>query len=123
MAATASACLHHAVDDHSRPGYAEFLGEAKETAAFWLRAAHGINVKAVLADRGSCYRSRVFAAAPGPHIKHRRTTPAAFDTSVGIALGLFARISHALRRIFRLKLADLHSKNAHFLSEDPDFIL
>lgn len=35
----------------------------KENAAYWLRAvaflaAPGINVKAVLTDNGSCYRSR-----------------------------------------------------------------
>lgn len=35
----------------------------KETAACWLRAvavfaAPGINIKAVLTDNGSCYRSR-----------------------------------------------------------------
>ena len=36
---------------------------------------HGISVKAVLTDNGSCYRSRAFAAALGPHLKHRRTRP------------------------------------------------
>jgi transposase InsO family protein len=74
--------VHHAVDDHSRLAYSEILtDEKKETAtAFWLRtaaffAAHGITVKAVLTDNGACYRSRAFAAALGPHIKHRRTRP------------------------------------------------
>ena len=81
-AGTGYAYLHHAVDDHSRLAYSEILNdETKETAsAFWLRAvaffaAHGITVKAVLTDNGSCYRSRAFAAALGPHIKHRRTRP------------------------------------------------
>ena len=76
------AYLHHAVDDHSRLAYSEILAdERKETAAaFWLRAAaffaaHGITVKAVLTDNGACYRSKVFAAALGPDIKHRRTRP------------------------------------------------
>lgn len=79
---TGYAYLHHAVDDHTRLAYSEVLAdEKKETAAaFWIRAAaffaaHGISIKAVLTDNGSCYRSRVFAAALGPHIKHRRTRP------------------------------------------------
>ena len=79
---TGYAYLHHAVDDHSRLAYSEILNdEKKETAAaFWLRAvaffaAHGIRVKAVLTDNGSCYRSRAFAAALGPQVKHRRTRP------------------------------------------------
>lgn len=81
-AGTGYAYLHHAVDDHTRLAYSEILGdEKKETAAaFWIRAAaffaaHGITVKAVLTDNGSCYRSRAFAAALGPHLKHRRTRP------------------------------------------------
>lgn len=81
-AGTGYAYLHHAVDDHSRLTYSEILNdETKETAsAFWLRAvaffaAHGIILRAVLTDNGSCYRSRAFAAALGPHVKHRRTRP------------------------------------------------
>jgi transposase InsO family protein len=81
-AGTGYAYLHHAVDDHSRLAYSEILGdEKKETAAaFWIRAAaffaaRGITVKAVLTDNGSCYRSRAFAAALGPQLKHRRTRP------------------------------------------------
>ena len=76
------AYLHHAVDDHSRLAYSEILdNEKKETAAaFWLRsaaffAAHGITIKAVLTDNGACYRSKAFAAALGPQVKHRRTRP------------------------------------------------
>ena len=74
--------LHHAVDDHSRLAYSEILGdERKETAAaFWKRArkffaAHGITVKAVLTDNGSCYRSRLWAKTLGRRVKHRRTRP------------------------------------------------
>jgi transposase InsO family protein len=81
-AGTGYAYLHHAVDDHSRLAYSEILSdEKKETAAaFWIRAvaffaAHGITVKRVLTDNGSCYRSKAFAAALGPHVKHRRTRP------------------------------------------------
>ena len=75
------AFLHHAVDDHSRLVYSEILGdEKKETAAgFWVRANQffadaGITVTAVMTDNGSCYRSRVFAAALGD-IKHVWTRP------------------------------------------------
>jgi transposase InsO family protein len=77
--------LHHAMDDHSRLVYSEICDdERKETAAaFWRRArgffaAAGIQVKAVLTDNGSAYRSKLFTAelATGPHkIKHRRTRP------------------------------------------------
>ena len=73
--------LHHAVDDYSRLAYSEILtDERQETAAgFWIRAnaffkTAGITVTAVMTDNGSCYRSRVFAAALGD-IKHVWTTP------------------------------------------------
>ena len=74
--------LHHAVDDHCRLAYSEILfDERKETAAgFWARANvffadHGIVVKKVLTDNGSCYRSKDFAKALGPDITHKRTRP------------------------------------------------
>jgi len=76
------AYLHHAVDDHSRVAYSEILDdERKETAAaFWGRACgffdeHGIIVKRVLTDNGSCYRSKLFAEALGADIKHKKTRP------------------------------------------------
>lgn len=75
------ACLHHAVDDHSRLAYSEILDdERKETAgAFWERARAfftdaGIRVSAVMTDNGACYRSQLFAAAL-KEAKHRRTRP------------------------------------------------
>jgi transposase InsO family protein len=75
--------LHHAVDDHSRLAYSEVhADERKETAvAFWRRARrwfarHGITVRAVLTDNGSCYRSKLWAKTlAGSRIKHRRTRP------------------------------------------------
>ena len=74
--------LHNAVDDHSRLAYTEILpDEKKDTAAgFWARAnayfeSHGITVKRVLTDNGSCYRSYAFKDALGPEIKHKRTRP------------------------------------------------
>ncbi|WP_347958156.1 integrase core domain-containing protein, partial [Gordonia aichiensis] len=67
---------------HSRVAYSEILDdERKETAAaFWIRAnaffaSKGVTVTAVMTDHGSCYRSKVFAEALGPNIKHRRTKP------------------------------------------------
>lgn len=76
------AFIHHAVDDNSRLVYSEILGdERKETAAaFWERAHAfftdaGLKVSEVMTDNGACYRSRVFAAALGPEVKHRKTRP------------------------------------------------
>jgi transposase InsO family protein len=76
------AFLHHAIDDHTRLAYSEILDdEKKETAAaFWRRARTyfadiGIVVTAVMSDNGSCHRSKNFAAALGPEVKHRRTRP------------------------------------------------
>lgn len=76
------AYLHHAVDDHSRLAYSEELDdERKETAAaFWRNAnaffaEHGIVVRRVLTDNGSCYRSKCFAQALGEDIAHKRTRP------------------------------------------------
>jgi transposase InsO family protein len=74
--------LHHAVDDHSRLAYSEqLLDERKETAAAFGQRVRGffddagICVKAVMTDKGSCYRSHDFAQALGPGVKHRRTRP------------------------------------------------
>jgi len=74
--------IHNAVDDYSRLADSELLNdEKKETsAAFWKRAdayfaAAGITVQRVLTDNGSCYRSKLFAAALGENIKHKRTRP------------------------------------------------
>lgn len=76
------AYLHHAVDSYSRVVYSEILeNERKETAAgFWLRAtvffaSIGVTVTGVMTDNGACYRSRAFAAALGPTVRHRFTRP------------------------------------------------
>jgi Integrase core domain len=76
------AFVHHAVDDHSRLADSEILDdERKETAAaFWGRAQrffadHGITVKRVLTDNGSCYRSTLFATTLGPGVAHKKTRP------------------------------------------------
>ena len=56
--------VHSAVDDHSRLAYSEIHDDetAATAVAFWTRArgffaAHGITVREVLTDNGSCYRS------------------------------------------------------------------
>jgi transposase InsO family protein len=74
--------LHHAVDDNSRLAYSEILAdEKKETACgFWHRAnaffeSHGITVKRVITDNGSCYRSKAFSDALGDSIAHKFTRP------------------------------------------------
>ncbi len=73
--------LHTALDGHSRLAYSELLSnERKETAAaFWRRAnmwfsERGIDVRKVLTDNGSCYRSHAFKDAL-EGIEHRRTRP------------------------------------------------
>jgi transposase InsO family protein len=59
-----------AVDDATRLAYAEELADERaETAAAFLERAlaffaiHGIQVRRLLSDNGSCYRSHLFAAA------------------------------------------------------------
>ena len=61
--------VHAAIDDHSRLAYAEIHDDeqAVTAVAFWVRAkaffeAHGIEIRRVLTDNGSCYRSRLFNA-------------------------------------------------------------
>lgn len=74
--------LHNAVDDHSRLAYCEIHDDERHdtVAAFWTRAhayfaSCGITVHRVLTDNGNCYRSRSFAAALGPNVRHQRTRP------------------------------------------------
>jgi Integrase core domain/leucine-zipper of insertion element IS481 len=76
------AFLHHAVDDHSRLAYSEILDdECKETAAaFWDRAhaffaEHGVTVRRVLTDNGSCYRSKLSRQRSAPALLTRRPAP------------------------------------------------
>jgi transposase InsO family protein len=73
--------LHTAIDAHSRLAFSEMLAdERKETAAaFWCRAnawfaERGIEVRKVLTDNGSCYRSHTFRDVLAD-VEHRRTRP------------------------------------------------
>ncbi len=63
-----------AVDDATRLAYAEELADERaETAAAFLEralaffAGHGVEVRRLLTDNGSCYRSHAFAAAAEEH--------------------------------------------------------
>ena len=75
--------IHSAVDDHSRLAYSEILADEQgpTAVAFWQRAqafftAHGVTVRRVLTDNGSCYRSRVWRRAlADASITHKRTRP------------------------------------------------
>jgi transposase InsO family protein len=75
--------VHVAVDDATRLAYAEELpDELGTTAAAFLGralafyAAHGIEVRRLLSDNGSPYRSRAFAAAAeGAGLRHHFTRP------------------------------------------------
>jgi transposase InsO family protein len=74
---------HAAIDDHSRLGYVEMLGDERGgTAAQFLRRAvlhyrrRGVQIRAVLTDNGSCYVSKAFASACRElGIQHRLTRP------------------------------------------------
>ena len=62
--------LHVCVDDHSRLAYTQLLPDEKATTAtcFLIRAAdwlgrHGVRVRRVMTDNGSCYRSYLFNTA------------------------------------------------------------
>jgi transposase InsO family protein len=75
--------VHIAIDDTTRLAYAEVLGNEKATTAvsFLKRALafyrrHGISVRAVMTDNGSCYRSAVHAlACKALGLRHQRTRP------------------------------------------------
>jgi len=75
--------LHTAIDDRTRVVYSEILDDETSTtaAAFWHRAhtwflQHGITIERCLTDNGSCYRSRLWAAALAETgVAHKRTRP------------------------------------------------
>jgi transposase InsO family protein len=75
--------IHSAIDDHTRLAYSEIHPDeqAPTAVAFWQRAqafftAHGITVRRVITDNGSCYRSRAWRhALTEAGITHKRTRP------------------------------------------------
>jgi transposase InsO family protein len=75
--------VHVAVDDYSRVAYVEILPDETATTAIgfleraiaWF-AMHGVRVREVLSDNGSCYIAHDFAlACQRLRIKHIRTRP------------------------------------------------
>jgi len=78
-----SQALHIAIDDHSRLAYSRLLPDQKaETTIKFLHDAiafyqlHGIPIRSLLTDNGSCYRSRQFRQACAKlDIPHRFTRP------------------------------------------------
>ncbi len=76
-------CVHIAIDDATRLAYAEVLRDEKATTAIaFLRRAvaffqrHGMQVRELLTDNGSAYRSTVHAiACRALGIRHLRTRP------------------------------------------------
>ncbi len=75
--------LHVAVDDHSRLAFACLLPDEKVPSvlhalhqALDFYKAHGIKIQRVLTDRGSTYRSKLFAASCQQlGLKHHLTRP------------------------------------------------
>lgn len=75
--------VHVAVDDHSRVAYVELLADERtETARAFVRRAlrwfraHGVRVRRILTDNGSCYRSASFrATCRALRLAHHRTRP------------------------------------------------
>ena len=75
--------LHVAIDDHSRLAFSRMLpNQQAHTAISFLLAAvafyaqHGISIRRLLTDNGSCYRSRHFrTACLQLGIQHRFTRP------------------------------------------------
>lgn len=75
--------LHVAIDDHSRLAFSRMLPDQKsETTVAFLHAAvafyaqHGISIRRLLTDNGSCYRSHQFRqACVALGIRHRFTRP------------------------------------------------
>ena len=75
--------LHIAIDDYSRVAYVELLPDERAVSvrAFLCRAirwfrVRGVDIRRVLSDNGSGYRSHTFrATCRALHVSHRRTRP------------------------------------------------
>jgi transposase InsO family protein len=77
------AFVHSAIDDHSRLAYSEVHDDETTATAigFWARArdffaCHGMTIREVMTDNGSCYVSRDWAQALAhDSVQHQRTRP------------------------------------------------
>ncbi len=75
--------LHTALDNRTRLVYSEILDDEQgaTAAGFWRRARawfelQGVTIERCLTDNGSCYRSRLWAAALAEtNVTHKRTRP------------------------------------------------
>ncbi len=75
--------LHVAIDDHSRLAFSRLMpDQTTDTTIDFLQdalafyAQHGVRIRSLLTDNGSCYRSRQFRHACGQlGIRHRFTRP------------------------------------------------
>ena len=78
-----SQALHVAIDDHSRLAFTQLRSDQQATnaidflqQAIAFYATHGIRIRALLTDNGSCYRSRHFRhACQSLGLQHRFTRP------------------------------------------------
>ena len=116
------AFLHHVIDDHSRLAYSEILAdERRETVvAFWARARawfadRGITIERVLTDNGCAYRSKLFAAALGDNVTHKRTRPYRPQTN-----GKVERFNRTL--LEEWAYARAYASEAERVAAYPDFL-
>jgi transposase InsO family protein len=66
--------LHIAIDDHSRLAFSRLLPNQTVDSALAFYAEHGISIRRLLTDNGSCYRSHRFrSACEELGIRHRFT--------------------------------------------------
>lgn len=106
--------VHVAIDDATRLVYVEVLAtERKEAAVAFLSRAvtfyarHGIAVKAVMSDNGSCYVSRSFTdACQRFRLRHLRTRPYTPRTN-----GKAERVIQTLLREWAYPIA--YTRSAH----------
>ncbi|THV27341.1 IS481 family transposase, partial [Glycomyces paridis] len=77
------ACLHTAIDDHSRTAYTEILAdETKESACSFAKraiahfASIGVAIERIMTDNGACYNSLAWRdLLRDQNIAHKRTRP------------------------------------------------
>jgi transposase InsO family protein len=110
--------LHVAIDDHSRLAFACLLPDEKtpsvlaalnQAVAFY--AGHGITIQRVLTDRGSTYRSKLFASTCQKlGLKHSFTRPYRPQTN-----GKAERLPAPSGAALRAKAAPLASRSARII--------
>lgn len=120
--------LHVAIDDHSRLAFACLLPDEKIPSALdALRqaisfyAAHGIRIQRLLTDRGSTYRSKLFATTCQTlGIKHRFTRPYRPQTN-GKAERFIQTITREWAYARPYKSSDHRASFLHYYLHDYNF--